>query len=224
MRKIIYLLGVGAISFIFFPVFAASSSEDWGFYAHKKINQIAIYTLPPEMILYFKKNHEFIVSQAVGPDNRRSFVMGEDAKHYIDLDRYATLGNPLDILPQKWVDAIQKFPKDSLQAHGIAPWNLEATYRKLVHSFKHKNINAILKNAADLGHYCGDIHVPLHTTQNYNGQLTGQRGIHGLWESRLPEIFGEEYDYFVDSIHYIPNVLQFGWKIIAHTNQKVDMQ
>jgi hypothetical protein len=223
VRKIIGLFSVAAMAFVFFPVFAAAASaEEWGFYGHKKINEIAIYTLPAEMLLFFKKNHEFIVSQAVGPDVRRSFVMGEDSKHYIDLDRYTAWGNPLDILPQKWVDAIQKFPKDSLEAHGIAPWSLEATYKKLMYAFKNKNINAILRHAADLGHYCADIHVPLHTTQNYNGQLTGQRGIHGLWESRLPEVFGEEYDYFVDSIQYIPNVLKFAWKIVAHTHEKVD--
>jgi hypothetical protein len=43
-----------------------------------------------------------------------------------------------------------------------------------------------------LGHYIGDAHVPLHTTSNYNGQKTNQHGIHGLWESRIPEQLFDE--------------------------------
>ncbi|MCE3281638.1 MAG: hypothetical protein K0Q66_375, partial [Chitinophagaceae bacterium] len=42
--------------------------------------------------------------------------------------------------------------------------------------------------AADIGHYIGDAHVPLHTTLNYDGQLTNQKGLHSLWESMVPEL------------------------------------
>ena len=45
--------------------------------------------------------------------------------------------------------------------------------------------------SSDMGHYIGDAHVPLHTTENYNGKMTNQRGIHGFWESRLPELFSD---------------------------------
>ena len=53
-----------------------------------------------------------------------------------------------------------------------------------------------LKNKVNL-YYVGDAHVPLHTTENYNGKMTGQKGIHGFWESRLPEINADNYNFFV---------------------------
>ena len=49
--------------------------------------------------------------------------------------------------------------------------------------------------------------MPLHTTENYNGQMTGQRGIHGFWESRLPELKSKDYDYFVGRAEYVENIL-----------------
>jgi hypothetical protein len=39
--------------------------------------------------------------------------------------------------------------------------------------------------AAILSHYVADAHVPFHATVNYDGQLTGQRGIHARFEGDL---------------------------------------
>ena len=192
---------------------------DWGFFAHKKINEMAIYTLPEEMLIFFKLNWQLLIDKAVAADQRRGFVLGEDSKHYIDLDRYTQKNIEL---PKKWNQAIDKIPEDTLHAHGIGPWNLLATYKKLVYAFLHKNPEQILKYAADLGHYCGDLHVPLHTTENYNGQLTGQRGIHGLWESRLPELFAKDYDFFFEPIVYIPDVLEKAWATVYASHAQVE--
>ena len=38
-----------------------------------------------------------------------------------------------------------------------------------------------------LAHYCADAHVPFHAALNYDGQLTGQWGIHSRFESELFE-------------------------------------
>jgi hypothetical protein len=38
------------------------------------------------------------------------------------------------------------------------------------------------------------------------GNLTNQVGIHGFWESRLPELFYEQYDFYVGPATYLPNV------------------
>jgi hypothetical protein len=68
----------------------------------------------------------------------------------------------------------------------------------LVDAFKARNFELILRQSAELGHYIADAHVPLHTTSNYNGQLTNQLGLHAFWESRIPELFADKnYDYLV---------------------------
>src|SRR6186997_1940944 len=76
-----------------------------------------------------------------------------------------------------------------------------------------KNVSGILKLSAEIGHYLADAHVPLHASSNHNGQLTGQRGIHGFWESRIPELLAEnKWDFFIGKAEYIKNHSDFIWK------------
>lgn len=187
----------------------------WGFFGHKKINRMAVFTLPPEMINFYKKNIEYITEHAVDPDKRRYAVEGEAPRHYIDIDHYAEDGqDPFEVMPKKWYDAIDKFTEDTLQAYGIVPWHVNFMVLQLTKAFEAKDYDRIIKVSADLGHYIGDAHVPLHTTKNYNGQLTNQKGIHGFWESRLPELKHEDYDYFVGRAKYVDDVLEDVWGVV----------
>lgn len=195
----------------------------WGFFGHKRINRIATFTLPPEMFGFYKEHLEYITEHAVDPDKRRYAVDGEAQRHYIDIDHYVKNGeDPFLIVPQRWEDAVAKFTEDTLQAYGIVPWHIKVMKFKLQKAFEAKNVDLILKYSADIGHYIGDAHVPLHTTENYNGQLTGQKGIHGLWESRLVEINSEDYDYFVGKAEYIEDIEAFIWKAVKESHLAVD--
>src|SRR5690606_9576687 len=91
-----------------------------------------------------------------------------------------------------------------------------------VEAFKTKNTKRILKVSADLGHYIADAHSPLHTTQNYNGQLSDQEGIHGFWESRLPELFSHRYNFLVGKARYIESPIDEAWKIVEHSFSLTD--
>lgn len=181
---------------------------------------MAVFTLPPEMFGFFKENMEFITEHAVDPDKRRYAVEGEAQRHYIDIDHYGE--HAFDSVPRKWDDAVAKFTEDTLQAYGIVPWHIYFMKFRLQKAFESKNIDLILKYASEIGHYIGDSHVPLHTTENYNGQLTGQRGIHGLWESRIVELSAEDYDYFVGKSAYVNKVLDFAWDAVQQSNNAVD--
>ncbi len=195
----------------------------WGFFGHERINRIATFTLPQEMFGFYKEHIEFLTEHAVDPDKRRYAVDGEAQRHYIDIDHFVTDGqDPFDYVPQKWEDAIAKFTEDTLQAYGIVPWHIEVMKYKLQRAFESKNVDLILKYSADIGHYIGDAHVPLHTTENYNGQLTDQKGIHGLWESRLVEINDENYDYFVGKAEYIPDIRSYIWQRVKESHLAVD--
>lgn len=192
----------------------------WGFFAHKKINRLAVFTLPPNMAGFYKKNIEFITEAAVNPDRRRYAVVDEAPRHYIDLDDYGD--SAVYKLPRYWNQAVEKFGEDSLKAKGIVPWHIYRVYQQLKDAFLINDPNRILRLSADLGHYVADAHVPLHTTKNYDGQLTNQVGIHGFWESRLPELFYDQYDFYVGPATYLPNVQQTAWDIIAQSHQAVD--
>jgi hypothetical protein len=184
----------------------------WGFYAHKRINRMAVFTLPPEMVGFYKKHLDYVTDHATDPDSRRNVIPDEAPRHYIDCDHYGA--HPFDSIPKYWGAAVKKFTEDSLKAYGIVPWHIDVMMRRLTDAFKQGDLDRVLKVSADLGHYVADSHVPLHTTENYNGQLTGQRGIHGFWESRIPEMKAEDYDYFVGRAEYLENPILAAWKTV----------
>ena len=204
------------ISILILSFFCSS----WGFFAHQKINKLAVFILPSDMIGFYKNNIVFITDHAVDADKRRYSDTAEAPRHFIDADRYGE--NPFDSIPEKWKDAEAKFSKAILQENGIVPWQIERTYYSLVKAFQIRDSISILRLSADLGHYVSDAHVPLHTTENYNGQHSGQIGIHGFWESRLPELFATEYDFIVGRAIYIDNPLKSAWSIVRNSHSYVD--
>lgn len=209
------------------PLQGADGGEEdttpWGFFGHKRINRMAVFTLPEEMFGFFKKHLEYVTEHAVDPDKRRYAVEGEAPRHYIDIDHYAEEGeDPFEQVPKLWEDAVEKFSEDTLQEYGIVPWHVERMVRRLEGAFRDGDAEYILRTASDLGHYVGDSHVPLHTTVNYNGQLTGQRGIHGFWESRIPELYAQDYDYLIGSAIYVTDVLEHTWTEVEKAHIAVD--
>jgi hypothetical protein len=182
----------------------------WGFYAHKKINYYAVFLLPPEMMVLYKPNIDFIEEHAVDPDKRRYAVAEEGPRHYIDIDHYGEY--PYINLPRKWKDAVEKFGEDSVRMYGIVPWHLQTMLYRLTDAFKEKNFSRIMKNSAEIGHYVADSHVPLHANSNHNGQYTNQKGIHGFWESRVPELLADaKFDFFIGKAQHISNPADYIW-------------
>ncbi len=208
---------------IFFFLFAFLTLElgAWGFYGHKKINEIAIYTLPKPLFAFYKNNAAYIILHAVDADKRRYLIEDEACRHYLDGDFYER-ALPIDTIPFYYKEACLKYGEDTVKAHGIVPWHIQTMMYRLTEAFKTKDITQILKLSADLGHYVGDCHVPLHATSNYNGQKTNQVGIHGLWESRLPELFNREYDLFTGVAVYCDYPVKSTWKAYEESYGLVD--
>ncbi|MEM6377768.1 MAG: zinc dependent phospholipase C family protein [Bacteroidota bacterium] len=304
-------------SIFFVIVFIASSaiclpsSEDdvWGFWAHRRINRLAVFTLPQEMIGFYKKHIEYITEHAVDPDKRRYASKFEGMRHFIDIDHWGTY--PFPEVPRDWDKALMKYTvvkvvnqagdtlevlgneviqnqetrmiykgtdvrveqlfqpplarrdyqnffrefilpqyyedswrlscdtlqiqfgskldcqsvivKDEFSEYGTAPYNHLQMQNRLTRAFRAKDEAAILRLSAEMGHYIGDAHVPLHTTENYNGQLTDQVGIHAFWESRIPELFADDqYDYFVGTAQYLDNPKLYFWDAILESHQLLD--
>lgn len=204
---------------------SAPAYAPWGFFAHRRINELAVYTLPSELFGFYKKHIEFIKEHAVDPDKRRYGVKGEAERHFIDADHYCKgipRCNPFLYLPRRWNDATDKLTEDTLRAYGIVPWHIEKMQYRLIRAFEERDVQKILRISTELGHYIGDAHVPLHTTENYNGQLTNQKGIHGFWESRIPELFITDYDLFVGKAIYIDGPLETAWSVVEASHWGVD--
>lgn len=193
----------------------------WGFYGHKKINYYAVFLLPPEMMQLYKPNIDFVSEHAVDPDMRRYAIAEEGPRHYIDIDHYGAY--PFNDLPRKWNEAVAKFTEDTLMQYGVVPWWVQTMLYRLTDAFKQKNQARILKLSAEIGHYIADAHVPLHANSNHNGQFTDQRGIHGFWESRIPELLADkEWDFLIGKADYIKNPGDFIWQRVLESAKASD--
>jgi hypothetical protein len=192
----------------------------WGTWGHNHINKGAVLALPKEMGLFFYNHVDFMVEESTVPDLRK-YTMGdknEGPRHYINLEKYDYQNDPM---PKTLEDAVAKYGKDSVHRYGTLPWHIQDMMKKLTEAFRKKRRTEILFLAADLGHYIGDAHVPLHTTLNHDGQLTGQEGIHALWESRLPELFGKNYKLYTGEARYVKNVEKTTWAVIDSSYKRL---
>ena len=168
--------------------------SSWGFLVHRTIHQLAIYQLPAEMNGFFRSNMSKLVYDAPRADTRRNTDSTEAPKHFMDLEPFKV--KSAFQLPSSFDKAINRYSWDTLKKYGYVPYQIMVMKDKLTTAFKNQDKDSILFYAADLGHYIGDANVPLHTTLNYDGQLTNQTGLHSLWESMIPELEMETYRLF----------------------------
>jgi hypothetical protein len=191
----------------------------WGAWGHQHINRAAVFALPVEMRPFFYNHIDFITEEAVIPDLRKYTIndKAEFPRHYIDLELFGD--GPVSGLPQTMAEAKGRYADSFLNKAGILPWYIQEMEDKLTRAFRSGRRAEILFLAADLGHYIGDAHMPLHTALNHNGQLTGQKGIHGFWEGQLPEMFGDGYNLHVGPARYIDNITLETWSMIDSTHR-----
>ncbi|OLY91759.1 S1/P1 Nuclease [Cnuella takakiae] len=193
----------------------------WGFLVHRTVNQLAVYQLPKDLRQFFYANKEYIVRNSVRPDERRNSDKTEAPKHFIDAEPYGD--SSLWKMPYHWEAAVAKYTKDSLEKYGYVPYVVMNMKVKLTNAMRAGNKDSILFYAADLGHYIADAHVPLHTTENYDGQLSNQRGLHSLWESTVPELELTNYNlYQRHRARYLKNPEESIWNACRGGFQLLD--
>jgi hypothetical protein len=190
----------------------------WGAWAHYRINRSAVFTLPDSMRLFYYNHIDYITEQAVMPDTRIYGTRDKDEayRHYIDLE---LIPGGIAGMPISYEEAHKKYPDSLLRKTGILPWHVNELIVKLTRAFKNLNKPEILLFSGDIAHYIGDAHTPLHTSENHDGQLTGQKGIHSMWESEMPEKFSASYSFHTGNATYINEPLQAIFKTIAHSSE-----
>ncbi len=192
----------------------------WGIYGHEHINHAAVMALPESSLRQFFYNHiDFITQESTVPDVRK-YTMNdktERPRHYIDYENFTKCP-----LPHRMDELHKIYPDSFLQKNGYLPWHIQDMMEKLTVAFKNRRKTEILFLAGDLGHYIGDAHMPLHVSNNHDGQLTNQRGIHAFWETQLPEMFGDSYDYHTEEGAYISDVTAEVFRLMEETHCIVD--
>lgn len=188
----------------------------WGREGHFIIARYAVQNLPKEME-YFKQWEDYIVKHSIDPDNRKTDD-GEEVKHFIDIDFYDEFFRGNMIYDKK--ELIEKYGDSIVTAMGVLPWATLTTYENLVGALKGKSRDKVLIFAADLAHYVADGHQPMHSIINYNGQLTGQKGIHKRYETEMVERYENEIvaSILKDSLYSISDPLAFIFNYITESN------
>jgi len=155
----------------------------WGPTAHDIVNTWAIQTLPPEIRSFFENHRQFLLDHANDADELMKKDRYERMRHYIYLDKYGVF--PYPELPHDYGQAKEKFGSLRINRDGALPWQIGEFSLRLTKAMKAGNWEEVKLDAAALAHYVADSHDPLHTTQNFDGQLTRQHGLSARFDIHL---------------------------------------
>jgi hypothetical protein len=192
----------------------------WGYIGHSIINYNTILTALPEMS-FFEYWADSLAAHGSDADDRKSIDPDEGPKHYIDIDNYPEFLST-GTIPQNFDSIVALHGYSFVIDQGILPWAILNTADSLQTAFENNNLHKAMLLAADLGHYIGDSHMPLHITRNYNGQYTDQYGVHSRYESGLIQRFQDQIIYGGDSLQYIDNLSDYVFNMIYDNYLYVD--
>ena len=168
---------------------AAAPALGWWNAGHGVITEGAIRHLPPTLRAYFQAQATYLIAES-----------GQEpaGKHYIDIDAYPEFDPADPYSVERDINALIALHGYSfVEAQGRAPWiaaqYIEDLTAQMSSATTANDWEALLLTAAELAHYLGDLHNPLHLTANYDGQLTGNNGIHARYE-------GEMIGRFIDDV------------------------
>jgi hypothetical protein len=157
--------------------FVASAGAWWA-EGHGHITEGAVKHLPQPLYAYFHANVSALAADA-----------GQEppGAHYIDIDYYPEF--LAGTFPRDLNALIAEYGSSVVESNGTAPWTVGDYVTSLSDAMAAartgRDWSLLLPVAGALAHYVEDLHNPLHLTENYNGQLTGNTGIHSRYEGTL---------------------------------------
>jgi hypothetical protein len=172
------LLGVAAL-FLLLPWYVAA----WGSNADKLIVNQAIDTLPPDVRAFFDANRDFLLQHVNDPVDLVAKSPAEKRNNHLYLDKYGRF--PFESLPRNYKAALDKYGKSKLQANGVLPWEIGVYSQKLTEDMQFGHWEEAKLDAAILAYYVSEAHDPFSTTENFDGKLTGQRGVNERFGTAL---------------------------------------
>jgi hypothetical protein len=161
----------------------AAPLQAWGRLGHRMLAQAALADLPPGPGAWFRGREGSVLEHANDPDAWKLRDPLEHPRHGLHCEPY---GGP-ERVPLLEADAVALLGPGLFRACGQAPWVVLERVERLAAAFRAGDPGRVAYEAAILSHYAGDLNVPMHTTVNHDGHLTGQKGVHHRWEMGLLE-------------------------------------
>lgn len=209
MRKVVFVALI-TLAWSFAP---SARVGAWGFSGHKFIADRAIDLLPADIRPFFQKFRTTIVEHAIDPDTYRTVGWtDEDPRHFLDMDSYGPF--PFKNLPHDYKEAVAARGADFVLKNGTVPWRTQEMYDKLREAFTQLPTAPYARDNVKLfssviAHYVGDSFQPFHAAANYDGQLTGQRGIHSRFETELFDRYQDKLKLAPPPLVPVPNAREF---------------
>jgi hypothetical protein len=207
---------------------APSPVSAWGFAGHQFIMRRAIELLPPELKPFFTAHRDELVVRVTDPDLWRNVGWEDDPNHFMDFGVPEFGRYPFTALPREYGAAIEKFGMATLKRDGTLPWreaeqfgNLRRAFEGFKRQAPYASSDTVLF-AAVASHYIEDANQPLHATNNHDGQLTGQSGLHARFERDLIERFESRLTVPLAAGAPIANARDAAFDALLASYQRVD--
>ncbi len=160
----------------------------WGNNAQRLIINHAVDSLPYDARAFFEANRSYFIQHVNDTLNLVDKNPGERNNHFIELDKYGKF--PFDALPRSYQAAITKYSKSKIYATGVLPWQIGVYSAKLTEDLKAGHWEDAKRDAAFLANYVAEAHDPFNTTENFDGKLSGQKGINDRFNTVLIDRYG----------------------------------
>ena len=192
----------------------------WEPAGHRLSNNWAIETLPPEIRGFFEANRQFLIDHANDPDQWMAKDRYERKRHYIYLDKYGVF--PYLNLPHSFQRAVEQNGSGRVNRDGVLPWQIGEFSLRLTDAFRAQKWEEVKLNAAALGHYVADAHNPLNTTENFDGQLSGQTGLASRFGGRLVDRYMNFFIFRPDDATKIDDPTEYAFQTVLEARTWVE--
>jgi hypothetical protein len=189
-----------------------STGWTWGSVGHHYIAQHYSQHLPADLDGLRAYDTE-VDTHVTDPDTRKGSTPGESERHYIDIDYYPEF--LAGTLPRSRAALEALYSPTTVTDEGVLPWTIGEVVTRLTQQFQALQWSAAALTVADLCHYLGDANQPLHCTVNYDGQYTGNNGIHSRHESTMISTYLSQLDTPAMTVAYFPSALDAAFDVIA---------
>ena len=195
-------------------------SRAWGNNAQRFIVNRAVDTLPYEIRQYFEANRSYLVQHVNDPMNQLDTHPNERQNHFIELDKYGKF--PFDALPRNYKAAVAKYGKAKIDASGLLPWQIGVYSAKLTEDMKAGRWDDAKQDAAFLADYVAEAHDPFNTTENFDGSLSGQRGVNERFNTILIDRFGSFFPLNPHDASFINDPTNYAFDMCMHAHSNVE--
>lgn len=219
------------------------SALAWGRRGHALICETAAYLVAaekdPNLPSPFFKIHSYDLGYYCNvPDfiwKRPATYGKERPNHFMNLEAFERelgpnktfFGHPAFLLSRKDFD--EKYTKLP-DKNGRAWWRVQELYKtlldlsrklqakKLTKKEKHRLQARWLLVGGVIGHYVADLAMPLHVSENYDGESTNQKGMHHFFEERMVDHLFLQPNFSLQGVVYRKALVR--WKEFYRNNQR----